>query len=187
MLAGQQLEASEELRIRALIEQAKSSSQSGKAVNAYRLAHRAVQMAERFEESVPRSVSPKENRNERKRPEESQRAGGFDGEETALPNEPESSIYRDGSDDPGISFKMGAPLTDLQAPLAVRMHETTHLLHETQEAILEGRRVYAGIRILSRVDPQTGRQHIAGGRAMVTLFPNIEPVNPEHPTLDVTG
>ncbi len=187
LVAAQDLEGADKLRVRALIEQAKSSEDSGKMRAADRLADRAIQMARRFEETSAAEAAPSEKEQSAESPENEQQSSRASEDESALPEKPRSSVYRDGSDDPGISYKMGGTMTELQAPLAVRMHETSHIIHETQEAVLEGRRVQAGIRILSRIDPGTGKQFIAGGRAMVTLFPNIEPTEPKRPTIDVTG
>ena len=187
LLSTGQINGADATKLRALISQAKTNGENGQPSEAKRLANQALDLARELgENSSNTAPTGKEEESEPN----NESIGPVDtpgGDKSGPIDKQESSIYRDGSGDTGISFKMGAPLTELQAPLAVRGHETSHLLHETQEAILEGRKVYAGIRILSQIDPHTGHQHVAGGRATVTIFPNIEQPEPQKPTIDITA
>ena len=187
ILTAENIKGAEAIKVRALIQQVKATNQTGQSAEAQRLARHALQKARELG-NLPGITPPDDEEKE----EEIQSAPDAEDlvndapAETGSPlDEPESSLYQDASGDAGISFKMGAPLTELQAPLAVRAHETTHLLHESQEAILEGRRVLSGIRILSRIDPNTGQRHVAGGRARVVIFPKIEPPKPKEPNIDL--
>jgi hypothetical protein len=172
------IKGTEAIRIRALIDQAKISTTLGEIPEAKRLADQALDMAHDEDGTLLPVPSNKEEDEKESTPTAETVPQGQESQEEQepLPSKQESSIYRDASSDSGISFKMGAPLTELQAPLAVMSHETTHLRHETEEAILHGHKVYQTVRILSQIDPATGKRHIAGGRAIVTIFPKTDPI-----------
>lgn len=94
----------------------------------------------------------------------------------------DTTLYQDGSDDSGISFQYAQPLTPAQAPFAVRQHELSHVRRETSDAILEGRRVIASVTVHQRIDPESGKINVEGGRARAVIFPKA-PV-PESPMLN---
>ena len=179
------IKGAEAIRIRALIDQAKISTTLGEIPEAKRLADQALDMARDEDGTILPVPSDKEEDESAPTTETVPQRQESQGEQEPLPSKQESSIYRDASSDSGISFKMGAPLTELQAPLAVMSHETTHLRHETEEAILHGHKVYQTVRILSQIDPATGKRHIAGGRAIVTIFPKTDPIPAPKSQIDV--
>lgn len=188
LLAIGEIQGAQALKVRALVEQAKSSRLTGQTTEAERLARQAVREAREEDNYTPGSAGPMDTA-EGEPPGPAHEPDGTliqtDSTEQPPLSQPESSVYQDRSEDGGVSMKMGAPVTDLQAPLAVRSHETSHLLHEIQDAVLEGRPVQASVRILSRIDPESGEQYVAGGRAYVTLFANTELAEPQEPSFDI--
>ncbi|HQO34808.1 MAG TPA: hypothetical protein PLG59_09115 [bacterium] len=177
LISTGKIKGAEATRVRALIDQAEISTTQGEVSEAQRLADQALDVARDEQGTLfPVSSGPKEEGKESgSTAETAPQDEKSQAEQEPLLKKQESSIYRDASSDSGISFKTGAPLTEEQAPFAVRAHETAHLLHETQEAILHGHKVYQTVRILSQIDPTTGERHIAGGRAIVTIFPKTDP------------
>jgi hypothetical protein len=186
ILSAVNVKGADAIRLRSLIQQAKSSNESGQSIEAERLARYALEKARQMGK-LPGVTAAPDGETEEPLPAPDTEPAADDQPIETSPGlgEPDKTLYQDNSGDAGISFQMGVPLTELQAPLAVRGHEVSHLLHETQKAVLEGRPVQAGIRIHSHVDPQTGRQHVSGGRATVYIFPNFEPPEPENPMLDL--
>jgi hypothetical protein len=193
ILTAGKVKGSEALRIRALIQQAKVSTQTGKPTEAQRLARQALHVARKLGDLTGITPLDSEDENAQPAPDTGNVATATPalrqaqdvGEQDSPSAQSDRSVYRDSREDGDGSLQTGAPLSELEAPLAVRSHETSHLHHEIQEAVLEGRRVDADIRIPSRTDSDTGHQETAGGRATVVTFPNTEPVEPEEHKLNV--
>lgn len=166
------------MRIQGLIETAEQNALSGKVIDAERIAREALNYTrETVDEAVNNGAI-------------GTGAKAKEDETTVIPNaeegattyknllaERETTNYADGSDDEGISFKFSQPLTQAQAPFAVRQHELSHVRRDTSDAILNGQKVYTSVRIFSRIDPRTGERHVDGGNTRIIVFPNIEPQN----------
>jgi hypothetical protein len=164
-------------RIQGLIESAKQSASAGKVVDAERIAREALKFTrETVDESsnsssIGTGSSPDDEDETNTIPNAS--------EETDENREPlsdrETTSYTDASGDEGVSFQFAQPLTQAQAPFAVRQHELSHVRRDTSEAVLNGQRVMTSVRIFSRIDPKTGERHIEGGNTRIIVFPDLEP------------
>lgn len=168
------------MRVQRMIEDAEQNASSGRIVTAEQIARKALSFTR---ETVDSSTIT------------GQTTGSSEGEKSeetsVLPNAEEesdstdanllpgreTSNYADDSSDEGVSFQFEQPLTQAQAPFAVRQHELSHVRRDTSDAILNGQRVMTSVRIFSRIDPRTGERHVDGGNARIIIFPNIEPQN----------
>lgn len=165
-------------RIQGLIDSAEQNASAGKVVDAERIAREALNTTQKAadEKSGSDTIGTGSSSDD----EEDTNAITNADEETDssdgnLLAERETTSYTDGSSDEGVSFQYAQPLTQAQAPFAVRQHELSHVRRDTSEAILNGQRVLTSVRIFSRIDPQTGERHVEGGNTRIIVFPNIEP------------
>lgn len=72
--------------------------------------------------------------------------------------------YRDGSDDPGVSFKTAAKIDPDQAASVVRGHEMEHVYRNQAKAEREGREVvFQTVTLHTGICPECGRSYISGG------------------------
>lgn len=72
--------------------------------------------------------------------------------------------YQDGSDDPGVSFKMPTHIGPDQSASSVLGHEMEHVVRERAKAQSEGRRVISqSVTMQSGICPECGRVYTAGG------------------------
>lgn len=76
----------------------------------------------------------------------------------------EKRKYKDGSDDPGVSFKTAQHVDPRMAQAAVRGHEMEHVVRERAKAQREGRRVISqSVTYHSGICPECGRFYVSGG------------------------
>lgn len=185
LLALNQLSGQPASRLTSLMADAEQSIEQGDAAEAQRIAREALRFAREVTGETPAIMGePTEEPAE----DTAARAGesneeGSGSNSAANPGQPlnqrETTTYQDGSDDSGISFQAPQPLTNLQAPLAVRQHELSHVSRETRDAILNGQRVMASVTVHQRIDPATGEVVVDGGNARTVIFPNIEDMMPQ--------
>ncbi len=72
--------------------------------------------------------------------------------------------YKDGSDDPTVSFQTPTKLSPEEAGTMVRAHEQEHVVHEQLKAKQEGRRVVTQqVAIHYAICPECGRTYVEGG------------------------
>lgn len=169
------------MRISALIESAEHSAGSGNTAEAERMAREALNVTREIaDESGKRDTTSlsRNNDNIGQSAAADKEGSAFD---EPLPTERETTHFQDGSEDQGISFQFAQPLTQAQAPFAVRQHELSHVRRDTSDAILNGQRVMTSVRIFSRIDPHTGERHVEGGNTRIVIFPNIEHPAPASP------
>ncbi len=74
--------------------------------------------------------------------------------------------YKDGSDDPGVSFKTSQKITG-DVGVAVRGHEQEHVVRERAAAARENKEVVSqSVRIKSGICPECGKPYCAGGETV---------------------
>lgn len=72
--------------------------------------------------------------------------------------------YKDGSDDPGVSYKTPTRLDPSQAASAVRGHEMEHVVHNQAKAQREDRKVVSqSVTYHNAICPECGSVYISGG------------------------
>ncbi len=72
--------------------------------------------------------------------------------------------YQDGSDDPGVSFKMATRVDPKAAQAAVRGHEMEHVVRERAKAEREDRKVVSqSVTYHTGICPECGKFYISGG------------------------
>lgn len=72
--------------------------------------------------------------------------------------------YRDGSDDPGVSFKTPTNVAPELAASAVRGHEQEHVVREQAEARRENREVVSqSVTYHTAICPECGKVYVSGG------------------------
>jgi hypothetical protein len=72
--------------------------------------------------------------------------------------------YKDGSDDPSVSFQTPTKISPQNAARAVAGHEREHVVHEQADAKREGREVVSqSVTIHTSVCPDCGRVYVSGG------------------------
>ena len=88
--------------------------------------------------------------------------------------------YQDGSDDPGVSFKMATGVDPKLAQAAVRGHENEHVVRERAKAIQEDRKVVSqSVSYRSAICPECGKVYIAGGTTRTVTVNKPEPYSPQ--------
>lgn len=165
------------MRIQGLIESAEQTAGSGKVIEAERIAREALNITRQTIDETGITSTETSAKIPKDEDEQDKTAIGTEESDTTDKNliaERETTTYSDGSDDEGISFQYAQPLTQAQAPFAVRQHELSHVRRDTSEAILNGQKVLTSVRIFSRIDPMTGERHVHGGNTRIVVFPNIE-------------
>lgn len=76
----------------------------------------------------------------------------------------ESRKYKDGSDDPGVSFKAATKLSPKEAASAVRSHENEHVVRNQAKAEREDRKVVSqSVTLHTDICPECGTPYISGG------------------------
>ncbi len=77
--------------------------------------------------------------------------------------------YKDGSNDPGVSFKSAQGVSPEKAAGAVRSHEAEHVRRESAKAEREGAEVISqNVQIHTAVCPECGRTYVSGGTTTTT-------------------
>lgn len=72
--------------------------------------------------------------------------------------------YKDGSDDPGVSFKTATHLDPEAAPYAIRSHEGEHVAHNKAKAQKENREIVSQtVTYHTDICPECGRVYMSGG------------------------
>lgn len=72
--------------------------------------------------------------------------------------------YKDGSDDPGVSFKTAAHLDPEDAPYAIRAHEGEHVAHNKAKAAREDREIVSQtVTYHMDICPECGKAYMSGG------------------------
>lgn len=72
--------------------------------------------------------------------------------------------YQDGSDDPGVSFKIPGKIDADNAQSVVRSHEYEHVARERSKALRTGREVVSqSVSLHTGICPECGRVYISGG------------------------
>lgn len=75
--------------------------------------------------------------------------------------------YKDGSDDPGVSFKSASKISKGNAASVVRRHENEHVVRERAKAEREGREVISqNVTIKNAICPECGKSYVAGGETV---------------------
>ncbi len=76
----------------------------------------------------------------------------------------EKRKYKDGSDDPGVSFKNAQRVDPRMAQAAVRGHEMEHVVRERAKAAREGRKVVSqSVTYHTGICPECGKFYVSGG------------------------
>lgn len=72
--------------------------------------------------------------------------------------------YKDGSDDPGVSFKTATHLDPEAAPYAIRSHEGEHVAHNKAQAQKENREIISQtVTYHTDICPECGKVYMSGG------------------------
>lgn len=88
----------------------------------------------------------------------------------------ENRKYKDGSDDPGVSFKTATRLSPEKAASAVRSHEKEHVSREQARAKQENREVVSqSVAIKTSVCPECGTPYVSGGTTKTVTRGKAEP------------
>ena len=81
-----------------------------------------------------------------------------------------SRKYKDGSNDPGVSFKTATHLSPERAAYAIRAHEYEHVAHaKAEEAKGEKEVISQSITYKTDVCPECGRVYMSGGTTRTTF------------------
>lgn len=100
--------------------------------------------------------------------------------------------YKDGSNDPGVSFKTPTRVSPERAAFAVRAHEAEHVSRAWAQAQKEGKEVVSqSVSYHTDICPECGRTYIAGGTTR-TMFRSKPETYSEEPAkkgqyLDLTA
>lgn len=90
--------------------------------------------------------------------------------------------YRDGSDDPGVSFKTAAHISPDQAAAKVRSHEYEHVVREQAKADRENKEVVSqSVRLHTDICPECGRSYVSGGVTNTVTRGKSEPQEQAEP------
>ena len=77
--------------------------------------------------------------------------------------------YKDGSDDPGVSFKTATHIDPERAAYAIRAHEYEHVAHaKAEEARGEKEIISQSVTYKTDVCPECGRVYMSGGNTRTT-------------------
>ena len=94
----------------------------------------------------------------------SQKVGGQPDYDTYECQTCKSRKYKDGSDDPGVSFKTATHLDPEKASYAIRSHENEHVAHNKAKAAREGREIVSQtVTYHTDVCPECGKVYMSGG------------------------
>jgi hypothetical protein len=81
-----------------------------------------------------------------------------------------SHIYKDVSNDAGVSFSYASPLTGPESFFAVPSHEGEHVARRVAEAMLKGDQIMVFVSYDIRYEPETGQPYMAGGETWAVTF-----------------
>ena len=84
-------------------------------------------------------------------------------------------IYKDISNDVGVSFSYASPLTGPESFFAVPAHEGEHVSRRISEAMLKSKEVMVFVSYKIRYDPETGEPYMAGGETWSITFSHLKP------------
>ncbi len=88
--------------------------------------------------------------------------------------------YKDGSNDPGVSFKTPTHVSPERAAFAVRSHEMEHVAHAKAKALKEDQEIVSqSVSYHTAICPECGRTYMAGGTTRTTF--RSKPVVEEPP------
>ncbi|MDR0562544.1 MAG: hypothetical protein LBG73_07620 [Spirochaetaceae bacterium] len=91
--------------------------------------------------------------------------------------------YRDGSNDPSVSFQTAAHIAPGQAAAAVAAHESEHVSHDQIKAEREGRKIISQtVTLETSTCPECGRVYVSGGR---TRTVSVSAPQPEPQRVDL--
>ncbi len=87
----------------------------------------------------------------------------------------EQRKYKDGSDDPGVSFKTATKLSPEEAATAVRGHEMEHVVRNQAKAQREDRKVVSqSVTIHTDICPECGDVYTSGGTTRTVTKANSD-------------
>ncbi len=93
--------------------------------------------------------------------------------------------YKDGSNDPGVSFKSATHVSPEAAAMAVSAHEGEHVAREQMKAKTDNKAVVSQVvQIHTAVCPECGRVYVSGGTTTTTT--RSAPEAPRSQGIDVT-
>lgn len=85
--------------------------------------------------------------------------------------------YKDGSDDPGVSFKTAGKISPGNVASRVRGHEQEHVVRERAKANRENKQVVSqSVTIKTDICPECGRAYVSGGETRTVT--KSKPENP---------
>ena len=88
--------------------------------------------------------------------------------------------YKDGSNDPGVSFKTPTRVSPERAAFAIRSHEMEHVAHAKAKALKEDQEIVSqSVSYHTSICPECGRTYMAGGTTRTTF--RSKPVVEENP------
>ena len=94
-----------------------------------------------------------------------------------------SRTYKDGSDDPTVSYQTATHISPEAAAGAVLAHENEHVGREQAEATKEGRQVLSQtVTLQMSCCPECGRPYVSGGKTVTITAPaddSAESTDPE--------
>jgi hypothetical protein len=83
-----------------------------------------------------------------------------------------SRTYKDGSDDPTVSYQTATHISPEAAAGAVRAHENEHVRHEQARATREDRQVVSQtVTLQMSCCPECGRPYVSGGKTVTITAP----------------
>ncbi len=84
--------------------------------------------------------------------------------------------YKDGSDDPGVSFKTPTRIRPERAASAIRSHELEHVSHAKAKAQREDQKILSqSVTYHTAICPECGRVYMAGGTTRTVFQSTQEP------------
>lgn len=93
---------------------------------------------------------------------------------------PTTHMYKDVSNDAGVSFTYPSSLTGPESFLAVPAHEGEHVARAVSDAVLKGEKVLVTVSYRINYDPVTGEPYMSGGLTRITKFAHYEKKPPEN-------
>ena len=88
--------------------------------------------------------------------------------------------YKDGSDDPGVSFKTPAHISPENTASAIRAHEYEHVSHNRAQAQREGKEILSqSVTYHTDVCPECGRVYMSGGTTRTVFASSQDPYGQE--------
>ena len=136
-------------------------------------ADRAIQIIFQENDVKPKSNTPEKIKNNK--PENETREINFHGNKQ-ISNKHISSIhmYKDVSNDAGVSFSYASPLTDSESFFSVPAHEGEHVARRVGEAMFKGDQIMVFVSYKIRYDPESGEAYMAGGETWAITFSHLK-------------